>query len=180
MPVNTRSTPQKEKDKKEKERTEKERKERIEANRRLLDASAAALSAGARKTLATLYTGSPIRSSSLSPTRTRTTKMSTGTDKGKASKGTPATAGLTPAAGIASAAGLAGVGETKAQREARLAPFATAVTVAKRLLTRRINELNDPLAVFASTPPPSVDLYQELKDGIQLLMAARDLSLIHI
>ena len=68
MPVNTRSTPQTEKDKKEQERIAKERKERIEANRRLLDASAAALSNGARKTLASLYAGSPIRSSSLSPT----------------------------------------------------------------------------------------------------------------
>ena len=106
MPVNTRSTPQKEKDKKEKERIEKERQERIEANRRLLDASAAALSAGARNTLAKLYAGSPIRSSSLSPTRrTRTTTMSTAADKGKATTGKPATAGLTPAAGIASAAG---------------------------------------------------------------------------
>ena len=47
MPVNTRSTPQKEKDRKEKERLEKERKERIEANKRLLDASAATLYAGA-------------------------------------------------------------------------------------------------------------------------------------
>ena len=90
MPVNTRSTPQKEKDRKEKERLEKERKERIEANKRLLDASAAALYAGAKKTLDSIHSRSTVRSSSLSPTRrTRTTTMSTATDKGKATTGYP-------------------------------------------------------------------------------------------
>ena len=98
MPVNTRSTPQKEKDRKEKERLEKERKERIEANKRLLDASAATLYAGAKKTLDSIHSKSTVRSSSLSPSRTRTATMSTGADGGKATKGTPATAGITPAA----------------------------------------------------------------------------------